>query len=151
MMMEGRPEEGSLLMLKRQVHFSHLLYFLFFFYCLDRTVAVAVDTSHALQRLHGELPFVLASTSSRTKIVAPWMDTLVTLSSSSSSTTSAGTGHGGIPATSQCKWKADFRGTFSSRGCTTAWFLTVDYYSVLNHPVDGPFIEWKRGDAASMR
>lgn len=44
-------------------------------------MAIAVDTSRALQRLHGVEPMVLAT--SIEKIMAPWMDTIVSLKESS--------------------------------------------------------------------
>ena len=77
-----------------------LCYAFYYYYYNDDAVAVVVDTSHALQRLHGTsaVPTVLVTTTlndphTRTSsssfpswnvLVPPWMDVCVTLSSSSS-------------------------------------------------------------------
>ena len=45
-------------------------------------MAIATDTTYALQRLHGTLPMLLATAESN--IVAPWMETVVSLHQSSS-------------------------------------------------------------------
>ena len=44
-------------------------------------MAIATDTSYALQRPHGTLPMLLATAESN--IVAPWMETVVSLHQSS--------------------------------------------------------------------
>lgn len=71
---------------------------------LPDTVAVAVDTSHALQRLHGTLPVVLGVCSSNRNIVAPWMDTLVTLRPTSFSQSSTLEQHEKLKSS----WMAEF-------------------------------------------
>ena len=116
-------------------------------FSITHAVAVAVDTSHVLERVHGELPIVLASTLSQTKIVAPWMDTVVTLSSAKPSTTKSSVrrmGSRGLPNidSSHSHWTAEFRGT-SGAGRVPSWSTAVDY-SVLNHSPDGPCIEWRK-------
>ncbi len=102
-----------------------------------KIVAVAVDTSHALQRLHGRLPVVLASVSLKAKVVAPWMDTIVTLTSCSSSISGSDSARQG----SRTAWKAEFSGRFP-RSSGIQWSAVIDY-TISNDTVDGPLIEWK--------
>lgn len=76
-------------------------------------MAVLVDTSHALQRMHGVLPLVLATTLDRTKLVLPFVDVEVSLRSTTPGRTSLsfnGGNHGGSSTTSSStRWKAHFR------------------------------------------
>eukprot|EP00429_Kryptoperidinium_foliaceum_P029545 CAMPEP_0176150554 /NCGR_PEP_ID=MMETSP0120_2-20121206/76870_1 /TAXON_ID=160619 /ORGANISM="Kryptoperidinium foliaceum, Strain CCMP 1326" /LENGTH=92 /DNA_ID=CAMNT_0017487473 /DNA_START=33 /DNA_END=307 /DNA_ORIENTATION=- len=60
-----------------------------------QTVAVAVDTSHALRRIHAILPTILVTVSEHAKLSAPWMDTFVTLTCSTSASATATEFHGG--------------------------------------------------------
>jgi hypothetical protein len=65
-------------------------YFPHYSFSCCTVVAIAVDTAQALQRLHGTAPIVLATTkSSKQGVVAPWMDTMVSLQASTTSSSSS--------------------------------------------------------------
>ena len=119
-------------------------------------MAVAVDTTHALQRLHGVLPVVLATASSTTpNIGAPWIDTVVTLvptntESDATIESKERKNTGGVDQRSvvmndpgvmvEQTWTANFQG--GSAKCPPC--RTPIDYSLVNHRpgVIGPRIEW---------
>jgi hypothetical protein len=104
-------------------------------------VAIAVDTSHALQRLHGTPPIVLATTSESSKqLVAPWMDTVVSLGKKK-----AHHGQQQQPrlltendVVLESSWNADI----VRRGLENQH--SVVEYSMVQRPETGLQIQWKR-------
>lgn len=113
-----------------------------------QTLAVAVDTSHAIYRLHGTLPIVLASVSLKAKVVAPWMETIITLSPSSSSssrnTKNAQREEQAHQPGFRTRWQAEFQGR-ASELIEKPWHTVIDY-SIITESADGPRIEWEAPD-----
>jgi len=137
------------------IHDTHI------YLCTRTTVAFLVDTSHALQRLHGCPPPTVLVTMTRSDrmtaspggVIPSWMDQSVTLSSLSLSSSSSSSRIRDVSSSYMIeqRWKACFRtireqepedlDTQFHEEHQALASATVEY-GFMDDPMNGPLIEW---------
>lgn len=109
-------------------------------------MAIAVDTSYALERHHGITPYILASALSDAKIVAPWFDQYVSLQCQATSGVSRDINkhlHFNDCRRAVPQVAGSYQAVIRRQAGSASSIVAAVDYSVVNFTKTGPMIQWE--------